>query len=99
MRWESKSAGEGLLWYTFTNGPDAPSCVDENNTFPSVTTLADGRFDDVKLLTPVLFTLNLLTLPTCKSIRSEPAAEAVSVTFIFTAVNVVPPAFQVSVRL
>jgi hypothetical protein len=36
--------------------------------------------------------------PICKSISSEAAADAVSVAFILIAVNVVPPAFHVSVR-
>jgi hypothetical protein len=48
---------------------------------------------------PALLTLNWLTPPTCRSISAEPAADAVSVTFMPTAVNVVPDEFHVSARL
>jgi hypothetical protein len=71
--------------------PPDPETVDLN-----LVTTDDVR--PLKMPWPSLRTLNRLDPPTCKSIRSEPAAEAVSVTFIFMALNVVPPAFQVSVK-
>ena len=46
----------------------------------------------------VLPILNLLLPPTCKSINSEPAAEAVSVTLSLMPVNVVETLFHVVVR-
>ena len=48
---------------------------------------------------PAFVTLNLLIPPTCKSIKREPLAEAVSVMFSLIPVNVVPNAFQVCVEL
>ena len=52
----------------------------------------------VKYRPPSLLTLNLLTVPTCRSISNELAPDAVSVTFILIAVNVVPALFQESTK-
>ena len=52
---------------------------------------------EFKKMVPSLRTLNLLTLPTCKSANSEAAALVVSVALNFNPVNVVATLFQVCV--
>lgn len=58
---------------------------------------AEHPVQEVTVILPLLSTLNLLTAPTCRSIRREEALEAVSVTLALIKVGV-PEVFQVAVK-